>query len=255
MPMKTTDLSGLCEHLAALGIKPGTNLLVQSRLISFGQIPGGAEMVYRALRQAVGAEATIAVPTYRLHSGGDAPFDRARSPSQEVGVLSELVRQMPGAVRSNCQMHSHAAVGPRAGIFDAVSGGISFGPGSDFEAMENADFHLLMLGCGFPIATFAIHLQAVHGAIPYRAWLDLPRPRVGPAGEIVPATCRYYARVQAGADEDLEIVGEHLRRSGRVSSAPCAYGTSNYLSLADFHRGEMQLLRANPEVLIQRPAP
>lgn len=248
MPLHRTTYDDLAAHLATLGVTPGMDLLVQSQLTSFGVIEGGPATVYAALRQAVGPAATLAVPTYRLRREAAAePFDRGSSPSQDVGVLAEFVRRMPDAVRSNCQMHSHAAIGPKAGLLDGTSGDISFGPGSDFEALHRAGFHLLLLGCDFRVATFAIHVQAMHGNIPYRAWLDLPRPRADDSGAI----CRYYARVEAGAEENLDIIGDRLKVLGKVRSAAAPYGASLFLSLADFHDGEMAMLQADPEFLIR----
>ena len=251
MSLRKTTREDFSAHLAALGIVRGMDLLVQSQLTSFGVIEGGVAAIYAALRDAVGSEATLAVPAYRLRPEASTQlFNRHTSPSQDAGVLAEFVRQIPEAVRSDCQMHSHAAVGPKAALLDDVSGNVSFGPGSDFDAMHRAGFHLLMLGCDFRIATFAIHVQGMHGEIPYREWLELPRPRVGNPD----ATCRYYARVRPGADEDLNIVGDRLRAQGKVKTAAAPYGGSAFLSLADFHECEMEMLRSDPEFLIRGKA-
>ena len=92
------------------------NIAVRSNLLSLGRSEGGAATVLEALRNVAGKDATIAVPTYTLNLGSDTPYDLERTPSYAAGVFSEYVRQLPASRRSSSPMHSHAAIGPLAGL-------------------------------------------------------------------------------------------------------------------------------------------
>src|SRR6185369_3090847 len=100
MPLPKTTSKDLQIHLQHLGLRHGQNIVVHSRLISFGQIEGGVEAVYVALRNAVGPQGTIAVPTYTLTLGEQTPYDSSSTPSIRMGAFSEFVRRLPATVRS-----------------------------------------------------------------------------------------------------------------------------------------------------------
>lgn len=253
MPLRPTSKADLAAHLAALGVRRGTDLIVHSRLVSFGLIEGGAPTVYAALRDAVGDQATIAVPAYTVsfasRDSEGRVFDPAETPSEMVGALSEYVRLLPDAVRSICPTHSHAAVGPKARMLDRDSA-ISFGPGSDFDLFLREGFSTLYFGCSFKeAATFAFHVEAMFGAVPYREWVELPC-QLKRHGTIEQVVCRYYRRASLDAHEDLTVVETALERTGKMTPIPCLFGASRLVRLADFYDCLLGMLRANPSALL-----
>lgn len=253
MGIAVTSFKDLLHHLTELGLVGGMDVVVHSKLMSFGQIPGGAPDVYAAIREVVGAAGTIAVPTYRLESPADEIYDPRASPSKSVGVFAEFVRKLPDAVRSACPMHSHAAVGPKAGLLSALDGCISMGPGSDFDVLERAGFVAVYLGCKFSdAATFTFHVEACFNNIPYRQWLDLKRTVVDLHGQLEPRICRYYGRTGGDYIEDLEIAYRHLAADGLVLSVKCPYGVSSLVRLTDFKTSLTTLLMRNPTALLKR---
>ena len=258
MPLGTTSKHDLVAHLQSLGLSRDTDVVVHSRLISFGVIEGGPQTVYAALRDVLGPAATIAVPTYTVNNAGpqgdQRVFDPAETPSEAVGVLSEYVRGLPTAVRSASPTHSHAAVGPKAQILKRANTNSinSFGPGSDFDLFLREGFSTLYLGCSFKEAgTFTFHVEAMFGAIPYREWVELPR-RVKRNGEIDRVSCRYYRRVSLNAHEDLTIVEDALRQQKKVVSSPCMFGASHLIRLTDFYGCVLGLLQSDPAALLAK---
>ena len=253
MSIAVTTEAALVAHLQALGIAPGTDIVVHSRLISFGQIPGGVEAVYRALRTAVGEDATIAVPTYTLRPLNGEWFDPKAEKWERLGVLSDYVRQLPGAVRSACTMHSHAAVGARAEAFKTISGDMSLGPGSDFDLLERLGFTTVFLGCGFPdAATFTFHVEACCGNIPYRHWLDLERNARDPENPSRTRMIRYYARQSKDDVEDLEIVRRILEDRQILREVKCPYGTSYAVGLPEYKAALSAVFAQDPTAILAR---
>jgi aminoglycoside 3-N-acetyltransferase len=133
MPWSTETLA---EQLRALGLGNGHTVLVHSSLREIGEVAGGGAGLVAALQQVIGAEGTIMVPTLteansktsRAHRkrikglsrqeveefrADMQPFDVASTPT-DAGRLAELIRLMPGAVRSAHPVTSFAALGPGA---------------------------------------------------------------------------------------------------------------------------------------------
>ena len=255
MPLPSTTLADLVGHLRTLGVRRGEKLVVHSRLIAFGVIEGGPETVYRALRAVVGEEGTIAVPTYTMNVGSETPYDPSSTPSDAVGALSEYVRCLPEAHRSRCPIHSHAAVGPAAGMLNRLSGEVSIGPDSDFEAFLDGGFSVLMLGCTYAEGcTFLHHMEAVVG-VPYREWLDLPRQIRNEDGDVRRVVCRYYGRATDDYREDFDAVERALTNQRRLTPVACPFGHSTFVPLTDLFDAIKGMLKDDPFALVRQASP
>ena len=250
MPVPVTTIKDLCEHLTALGVSRGDKITVHSRLIAFGRIDHGAASVFDALCEILGAQGTIVVPTYTLFSTG--PYDKQNTPSQAVGVLSEHIRTLPGAIRSACPLHSHAGIGPGAQILAEGDGRVSFGVGSDFELLQRHNFKLLLLGASFAEgATCCHHLEAIAN-VPYRAWTTVRRKVVSADGSVAEIGCRYFERSDQEWHEDFNRLAAPLEEAGIVSSARCPFGNSYYGSLRDIADYVLAQVSKNPYALVKR---
>ena len=251
--MITTDEAQLAQHLDTLGIERGMSLVVHTSLMAFGRLSGGVSGVHSALRARIGTEGTLAVPTYTFEASVEAPYDPAITESRGVGVLSEHVRQLPGAVRSASPIHNHAAVGPLAHRLATTPPTRSLGPGTDFEVLHDAGFHVLLLGCSFRRGcTYLHHMEAVC-EVPYRKWIEVPRRVRAPLGDgWQDVQCRYYAREEPGWAANFDVVVEPLTRSGALETAPAPYGTSHRVPLQALHRCVAEMLQADPYALVKR---
>lgn len=120
---------GLVRDLRALGVRPGDALLVHSTVTALAparelaRTPDtGMAWLLEALREAVGPEGLIAVPTFTktFKDERDGPtgdvWNPASSPSR-VGSFTNYLRTRPGAARSDHPTHSVAALGAGAAEF------------------------------------------------------------------------------------------------------------------------------------------
>jgi aminoglycoside 3-N-acetyltransferase len=238
------------DHVAALGLRPGTDLVVHSRLLAFGRFPDAPAAVYRVLGDAIGSEATLVVPTYTFDTSPERPYDPVRSPGTSMGSFSEYVRALPGAVRSRSPIHNHAAVGPRADLMLEAPPTSSLGPGTDFEVMLRAGFSLLLLGCSFDQGcTYLHHVEAMVG-VPYRKWIELDRVVCDPAtGTEGPVRVRYYAR-EGEVHNNFDVVEAPLAARGALRVARAPLGRSFLVTLADLDSCARDMLAADPYALV-----
>jgi aminoglycoside 3-N-acetyltransferase len=250
MPIPLTTEADLREHVAALGIRRGSNVVVHSRLLAFGRSPAPAT-VNEVLRDAIGDDATLVVPTYTFDTSPERPYDPGRTPATNVGALSEYVRTLPGAVRSLSPIHNHAAVGPRARLMREAPPTSSLGPGTDFDVLFRAGFSLLLLGCGFNQGcTYLHHVEAMVG-VPYRKWTDLDRVlRDSATGKEESVKVRYYARESEHLRSNFDVVEAPLAARGALRSAPAVLGRSFLVTLADLDACAREMLAADPYALV-----
>lgn len=242
MPEPASDGSAraardLTADLLKLGVRPGQDLLVHCSMRRVGPVPGGAATLLRALRTAIGPEATLVVPAqttyvalsskaFRDATAGLDPvrfaryvaampaFDQQTSPSRGMGVFAEHVRTTPGSARSAHPTASFAALGPRAAECMAWhDADCHLGERSPLAWLYQADAAVLLLGVGYRACT-AIHLAE------YR----LPEP---------PASCEYRCfMLRHGVreehvftdislyDGDFEELGEQMDQESVVRCGP-----------------------------------
>ena len=134
----------LSRKLSALGVEKGDTLFIHSAFSAVGPVEGGAEGFLDALAEAVGPEGTLVFPTF---SSSGKPFSVTDTPSK-TGLLSEMFRLRPGALRSRQPTHSVAAAGRRAA---EITGGewvmeTTCGEGSPFAYLARSDAKQMMLG-------------------------------------------------------------------------------------------------------------
>ncbi len=159
----------LAEDLRAHGVGEGNVVLVHSSLSALGWVCGGPVAVIRALLQAVGADGTLVMPAHSgdlsdpsLWRSPPAPaawwdtiratmpaFAPAVTPTRCIGVIPELFRSWPGAVRSDHPSCSFAALGPQAARIVAEQRlEDPMGEGSPLSAIYELGGHVLLLGVG-----------------------------------------------------------------------------------------------------------
>jgi aminoglycoside 3-N-acetyltransferase len=177
-PAEPRTRASLAGDLRRLGVESGDVVLVHSSLSSLGWVCGGAVAVVQALLDAVGPGGTVAVPTQTGDNSDPEhwqrppvprswwpvirehmpAFDPAVTPSRGMGVIPEVVRTWPGAVRSDHPHTSFAALGPAAA--ELMAGhrlDSELGEESPLAALERADAKVLLLGTRYGTCT-AFHL-------------------------------------------------------------------------------------------------
>jgi len=154
------------SQLRALGVKRDGVLLVHTSFRAVGPVDGGPLGLIDALRQALGPNGTLVMPSWTELD--DEPFDAATTPSaRDLGVVAQTFWRLPGVRRSD-HFHAFAAVGPQADVITADPLPLPpHIPASPVGRVHDLDGQVLLLGVGHDADT-TLHLAELIAGVPYR---------------------------------------------------------------------------------------
>lgn len=155
----------LVDQLGSLGVVEGTVLLVHTSFRAVAPIEGGPHGLIAALREAVGPDGTLVMPSW---SDAGGVFDPSRSEvSKSLGIVARIFSRMPDVLRSD-HVHAFAAAGPLAReiLRDPLPLPPHI-PASPVGRVHELDGQVLLLGVNHDADT-TIHLAEILGGAPYR---------------------------------------------------------------------------------------
>ena len=164
----------LVADLRAIGVKPGDVLLVHSSLSKIGYVEGGGVTVIEALREAVGPEGTLAMPSFP--AGGrnkdyldEHPVFDVRNTPSAMGVITETFRRLPDVQRSLHPTDPVCAIGPQAAFITSTHFGqlTPYNDSSPFRKIAACGGKILMLGTTLNGAGTSLHMLEDAVCFPY----------------------------------------------------------------------------------------
>jgi aminoglycoside N3'-acetyltransferase len=161
---RRTSAADIRSALDALGVGPGSTVLVHSALSSLGHFLPGPEGLIRLLLEVIGPDGTILMPAFPFtgsmedYAASDPVFD-VRSTRSRSGQLTEAFRRHSGVLRSLHPTHSFCALGRQADELtrDHHKAGTPCGPDSPLGRFAAGDGIVLRLGTG--ALTLYHHIQ------------------------------------------------------------------------------------------------
>lgn len=86
--------------LEDVGLRSGDTVLIHSSMRTLGRVAGGAQAVLGALLDLLGSTGNLVLPTFNYSRPLPSPwYDPLLTPAR-TGMIPEVGRQLPGAVRS-----------------------------------------------------------------------------------------------------------------------------------------------------------
>lgn len=206
-------------------------------------------MYYDAIFSIIGPEGTIVVPTFSFSFGKKRKFDPLTTPSEKMGVFTELIRNLPGATRTLHPMQSLAFIGKNAQELSARDTASAFDPGSAIEEMYLRNYKILLLGADIR-AVSVIHYSETRANVPYRYWKEFPG-EIRIDGEWQHRTYKMFVRdlkidPQLGINQ-IQVV---LQRRGQWNSVDLNYGKIVCCRMQDFVKVADEMLARDPWIFV-----
>ena len=205
----------LVDALQRIGLGPGDSFIVHSSFKSLGEIVGGPETVIDALIKAVSPGGNLVLPTFNYTRNIAEPyFDPAVVPCR-TGIIPELGRKRPNAVRSLHPTHSITAIGPDAD--ELIKDHMSFrsvGIGSPIDRLAKMGGKVLLLGVRHTSNTM-VHLGEEYAGTPKGSWFEKPTfsKVLMPDGSIV----EHEIDTSTSCSNGFDAVEEPMHRHGDIT--------------------------------------
>lgn len=233
------------EQLRTIGVEPGMTLVVHTSFRAVGPLDGGPDELIAALTEVTEPAGTVVMPTM-TGSRRTEPFDPARTPTRNMGIVAETFWRQPGALRSDHPTSSFAARGALAEVITAPQPLVpGHGPDSPIGRVHEHSGWVLLLGVGQDANT-TIHLAEHLAGVPYRVqkWTTVlvdDQPRRVEFDEI-DHCCRNFDLVDGWLDE------KGLQRHGTVGRAD-----SRLMRSSDVVNVMVPVLQADPLRFLCQP--
>ena len=223
----------LVQSLRSVGVRLGDTVFVHVSLgpLGLGQDAAPDErgrIVVDAVRQAVGPDGTLLMPTYSFSFCRQELYDLQETvtrggPWSRSPEVLEYLRRLPEAHRSRDPIHSVAGLGPEAQTLVSGLPSTCFGPGSIFDRLRAAGAKICLLGLPLEEATFRHHIEEMVG-VPYR-FRKLFTGQIRDRGVVRREGWLYYVRILASnADSDAARLERLARDAGVCRAAPLGAG-------------------------------
>jgi len=237
-----------------LGLDRGDIVLVHSSFKSFGGVEGGPQTVIDALLEVLGEEGTLVMPTFNFdfceqyNRSGKGYFDVENTPSK-MGILTELVRKMPGAKRSVIPIYSVAVYGKLADKLSSVNDKNVFGKGSIFGKLHELNAKIMIIGLSYNNSwTFVHYIEQMEGC-DYRYLKDF-------SGTIVVSGKKYedtFSMLVRDMDKkvitNVDPMGEILEKRGAVKIKKIGQSIVKLMKAKEVYDITAAEMKKNPRIL------
>ena len=198
--------------------------------ITFNELPG---FFYTALRKKIGNSGTIAVPTFNFDFCAGKPFDRQETPSKGMGVFSEYVRNLDGALRSHHPMQSISMIGEKKGYVIENDTESAFSKEGPFDRLLKLNSKILLLGADFNSVSM-IHWVEEKNEVPYRYWKSFSGDYLD-NGKRTKRTYKLFVRsLELNPQLKMYYVERVLAKQKKLFSTKIGSGFIKVFSMKDF---------------------
>ena len=240
------------EVLAGLQQIPLTEsriVLVHSSYKSLGGVEGGAEAVIDALMAWVGSNGTVLLPNFNFQSWTESHYFDVRETPSHMGIIGELGRLRPEALRTPHPIYSFAALGKRKEAFAACDDMEAYGPNSVFGLFQKLNGLNVSIGLHWN-STFSMHHYVEYNTgCDYRRVKSFSGIYVGYNDEPKIKTYSMFVRNDTHVITDIVPGMDELFDAGIIKAAYVGGCTVHFCPANDFFDQMSVIVRENPEKL------
>lgn len=233
------------DQLRALGVEQGGVLLVHTSFRATRPVEGGPLGLIEALRDAVGPQGTVAMPSWT--GSDDEPFDPMTTPaSSDLGIVADTFWRLPGVLRSN-HPFAFAAAGPEAPRITSDPLPLPpHIPESPVGRIHDLGGQVLLLGVGHDADT-TLHLAEVLAAVPYQLSKHCTVLRDGRPVQVQYAENDHCC-------ERFALADQWLRSRGLQSEGPVGHAHARLARARDIVAVAREQLAHDPLVFLHEPS-
>jgi aminoglycoside 3-N-acetyltransferase len=237
-----------------LGITEGDVLLVHSSFKSFGGVEGGPQTVIKALLDVIGKKGTLVMPTFNFsfceeyNKTGKGYFDADKTPSN-MGILTELVRKMPGVKRSAIPIYSVAVYGHLVDELSSVSDHNVFGKESIFGKLHRLNAKILIIGLTYNKSFTFVHYVEQQEGCDYRHPKDFTGYIVANGRKHEDTFTMLVRDLDKKVLTSVDPMGEVLEKQGVVKIKKIGQSVVKVMKTKDVYDIIAKKMKNNPRLL------
>lgn len=242
-------LEKLVDGFRKLGLVAGDTLLVHSSYKAFGGVEGGPQTVIDALLQALGAEGTLIMPTFNFDFCRGESWD-VRTTHSHMGIITNLVREHPEALRVFHPIYSFAILGKHAAYLTQDRYKSSFEKNSVFGKLRALGGKIMIIGLSYTNSmTFFHHVEELEG-VDYRYMKDFTGMVTDEDGNTYEDTFSMLVRdLEKGVETEVDPMGALMEEAGIVSIRQIGEATVKLMKADDVYRFTAREMKRDPRLL------
>ena len=249
----------IIETYSALGVDSGATVFVESDLACLGVYEkhdreGIVSGHYNALRELVGEEGTIVVPTFTTYLCNQ---DTAYSPYDsisEMGIFSEYIRKLPDAIRSYHALTSYTAIGKNANFICKNVSRLAYGPESPMDRMISCNARFISIGLKPHDTCSTVHQAELVMGVPYRYIKEFNQHVANRQGRVSVECFYMHVRYKSSniKKDKRKLFGSFSKRSSVLKSA-LGRGVVYGYSMKEFYQHSIKCFKENPYAILSSP--
>ncbi|MBQ6472778.1 MAG: AAC(3) family N-acetyltransferase, partial [Victivallales bacterium] len=214
----------LADAFRKLGLTQGDKVLFHSSLVSLGQVEGGPATVIDAFLDVIGPQGTLLAPVFG-----------------KLGILTQTLKERPGAIVSPCPVGTLAAIGADAEAIchDHWKAQTAHGEDTPFTRLADMGGYVCLIGVDQDRNTSLHGIEALL-KLPYLK--DTTATFTTPEGETVTKTWKYYP----GPHRDFIGLDKAFRESGAERLMRIGNAQVRLIKSAEMFRVGLELGKKDP---------
>jgi aminoglycoside N3'-acetyltransferase len=231
---------------AAIGVRQGDTLVVQSSYKGTGGVEGGVPALVEALKEVVGATGTLIMPAYNFTSWTEQHYFDSRETPAKIGAVTEVFRLSAGVRRSRHPIHSLCVYGRLRDELCEMDYADSFGPDSVFSRLLDMNVLYTTLGTRTEMPFLPCHYPETLLKVPYRRQKMFSGIYVDETGQ--PSIRTYGFHVRQVPDQPSPVYPAHVMQfeRGHVREHVHQGMSLMYARAREYHDSMVELIRDNP---------
>jgi aminoglycoside 3-N-acetyltransferase len=241
----------------AVGIKKSATVFVESDLASLGiyeehKAQKICEDHFIALRELIGSEGLLIVPAFSTYlCNTDMPFDIDDSKS-EMGMFSDYVRQLSGAMRTDHALTSYAGIGREPERICADASHLAYGPGSPMDHMINLDTWFISIGLRPHNTCSTVHQTELVMGAPYRYVKEFNHPVLRDGGIIYKYYYMHCQFTESKIEKHKKPLFDAFSKSSIVLESSLGRGKVYGYSMKAFYEFSLKYFKNNPYAILAK---